>query len=144
MASGFPDLVDKPLAWYLGVLPSGRSLAHSAFVIVALAIGIALLGRRSGRGEYGVAFAVGGLSHSVLDILSLLWDPATSAASLFWPLFSVPIPSVLAAYQSTLWTAYFLSEAVFAVLAVVLWSRDGAPGLALVRAILERDRRPSG
>lgn len=25
----FPDLIDKPLAWELGLLASGRSLAHS-------------------------------------------------------------------------------------------------------------------
>ena len=24
----FPDLVDKPLAWWLDVLPAGRSLGH--------------------------------------------------------------------------------------------------------------------
>jgi len=32
----FPDAVDKPLAWSLGVLPNGRSLAHSVFLATAL------------------------------------------------------------------------------------------------------------
>lgn len=28
-ATQLPDLIDKPLAWSVGILPTGRSLAHS-------------------------------------------------------------------------------------------------------------------
>jgi hypothetical protein len=48
-----PDLVDKPLAWYLGAIPTGRTLAHSLFVLVPLSVAIYLLARRYGRDEYG-------------------------------------------------------------------------------------------
>ena len=140
-SSQFPDLVDKPLAWYLGVLPSGRSLGHSVLVIIPLAIGLSLLTRRFDRGEYGIAFAIGAISHTLLDILSQLWAPATQ--SLFWPLFSTPISPVFAAYRSPLWALYFLSEIIFAAVAVVRWSRDGAPGLVLICALLERESHPS-
>jgi xanthine/uracil permease len=34
----FPDLIDKPLAWSVSVLPSGRTLAHSALVWAAIAV----------------------------------------------------------------------------------------------------------
>jgi membrane-bound metal-dependent hydrolase YbcI (DUF457 family) len=78
----FPDLVDKPLAWYLGALPTGRTLTHSLLVLVPLSIVVYLLARRHGRDEYGVAFAVGALSHSLIDALPALWDPETDAASL--------------------------------------------------------------
>lgn len=49
----FPDLVDKPLSWTLGVLPSGHSLAHSLFAALPLAtlavtVGVALDRRRDG------------------------------------------------------------------------------------------------
>jgi hypothetical protein len=31
-----PDLVDKPLAWRLDVLPAGRTLGHSLLSVVAV------------------------------------------------------------------------------------------------------------
>lgn len=124
VASLVPDLVDKPLAWYLGILPSGRSLGHSLLVLIPLATGLYLLARRYDRGEYGVAFAIGTISHSLLDITPLLWNPAASEQFLFWPLRLVAVPPVLAAFRSPLGTAYVLSELGFAVGAVALWSRD--------------------
>jgi hypothetical protein len=43
-AALLPDLVDKPLAWGLGVLPSGRSFAHSLVVAVPTVLGIGGVG----------------------------------------------------------------------------------------------------
>ncbi|WP_246999258.1 metal-dependent hydrolase [Halosolutus gelatinilyticus] len=143
VASLSPDLIDKPLAWYLGLLPSGRSLGHSALVIVLFSIGLYLLTRPSGHGEYAIAVAIGGLSHSLLDIAPLLWDPTASEPFLLWPLAAVPIPAVLAASHPPLGGLYFLSEVGFASLALVAWRRDGYPGLALVRAGVVRARRPT-
>lgn len=45
VASQLPDLVDKPLA-YAGLVPSGRSLAHSLFALAAVALAATLLCRR--------------------------------------------------------------------------------------------------
>lgn len=64
----FPDLVDKPLAWTFSVLPSGRSLAH-----LLLAAGIVIAGtywfaKRRGREEVAIAFGVGYVSHSLIDL----------------------------------------------------------------------------
>ncbi|WP_265110612.1 metal-dependent hydrolase [Halosolutus halophilus] len=137
----FPDLVDKPLAWSLGLLPSGRSLGHSLLFLVPLAIGLSLLARRYGRGEYGIAFAIGAITHSLLDITPLLWDPTASVPFLFWPLIAVPIPPVLAAAHPPLGLFYRLSEVGFASLAVVRWRWDGSPGLEPLRAAIERDRK---
>ncbi len=44
IGSQFPDLVDKPLA-YWGLLVSGRSLAHSVFSLVILGVAVGILVR---------------------------------------------------------------------------------------------------
>lgn len=82
----FPDLVDKPLAWYLGAIPTERALAHSLLLLVPLSVAVYLLARRYDRSESGIAFAVGALSHSLVDALPALWDPETDADFLLWPL----------------------------------------------------------
>ena len=64
----FPDLVDKPLAWVLGVFPSGQSVAHSVFVAVPVAAAALVVGGRSGRAVGGLAVAVGYLSHLIGDL----------------------------------------------------------------------------
>ena len=58
-----PDLIDKPLAWLLHVIPGGRYLAHSltAALLLSLAVG-RLFGRRAVAG-----FAVGYLGHLAGD-----------------------------------------------------------------------------
>lgn len=142
-ASLLPDLVDKPLAWYLGVLPTGRTLAHSLVVLVPLSIAVYHLACRYDRREHGVAFAVGVFSHAALDALPALWNPEANAAFLLWPL--VPVegyergsPSVVELFLASLGEPYFLSEFVLLALAVVLWRRDGYPGLEPLRERLGR------
>ena len=59
LASQLPDLVDKPLAWYVVVLPNGRSLAHSLVtgsVIVALLASVRAV--QEGRAAQGVLAGV--------------------------------------------------------------------------------------
>lgn len=140
----FPDLVDKPLAWYAGVLPNGRTLAHSLLVLVPLCLAVFLIARRYGRSEYGVAFAVGALSHSLVDAVPVLWDPEANADFLFYPLTGGEpyegdgAPGVVDLFLSSLSDPYFLSEFAFASLALALWVRDGYPGLALLRTRVSR------
>ena len=82
----FPDLVDKPLAWWLGVLPGGRTLAHSLLVAVPLVVLVAALARRYDAGPRATAFAVGYLSHLAGDALvpALVGSPR-ELAFLLWP-----------------------------------------------------------
>jgi len=61
-----PDLVDKTLAWLLGLTPSGRYMAHS---LSAVALSTALVAVVGGR-RRGVSFGAGYLSHLVVD----LWE----------------------------------------------------------------------
>ncbi len=63
-ASLVPDLVDKTLAWLLGVTPSGRYIAHS---LSAVALSTALFAALGGR-RRGLSFGAGYLSHLVCDI----------------------------------------------------------------------------
>lgn len=137
-ASQFPDLIDKPLAWYLGVLPGGRTLTHSLFVLVPLSFAIYALARRRGAEEYGIAFAVGVISHTLLDALPILWESTTPWEGLFWPLLSPGgvsgegAPTVLGLLRDSLGQPYFLSEFVLLVVALFVWRADGYPGLSQV------------
>lgn len=133
-ASQVPDLIDKPLAWYLGVLPGGRTLAHSLFVLVPLSFVVYGFARRRGVGEYGVAFAVGALAHTLLDALPILWDSTTPWEALFWPLLSPGFseegaPTILGLLRDSLGQPYFLSEFLFLAFALYVWRADGYPGL---------------
>jgi membrane-bound metal-dependent hydrolase YbcI (DUF457 family) len=139
----FPDLVDKPFAWYLGVLPTGRSLSHSLLVLVPLVTILYLLARSRGRGELGVAFGIGVLSHPLADALPALWGNGT-ATYLLWPLLSVEepesYPTVVGLLRSSLTDPYFLVEFLLLGVAFALWRADGYPGLDLV-PVLGRLRR---
>ena len=142
VGSQFPDLVDKPLAWYVGVIPTGRSLSHSLVLLVPLSIGLYLLARHYDRSEYGIAFAIGALSHSLVDAFPAVWGD-TSPSFLLWPLLSVETyengsPTVLGLLRDSLGEPYFLSEFVFAAIALVVWRRDGYPGLAPLRTLVSR------
>ncbi len=139
----FPDLVDKPLAWYVGVLPTGRSLAHSLLVLVPLCLVVYIVARARDREEYAVAFAIGALSHSLVDALPVLWDESASTSFLLWPYWSVGpyedgAPGVLELLQASLSDPYFLSEFVLLAVAVVLWRADGYPGLSALETIRPR------
>jgi hypothetical protein len=85
----FPDLMDKPLAWELGVLPTGRSLGHTLllFVPVVAALWAALPERR----RPVAAFAVGWVSHLFADsYTALLGGDLAGAGYLLWPLTDLP------------------------------------------------------
>jgi len=140
--SQFPDLVDKPLAWYLGVLPTGRTLAHSFVLIGPLVVVVYLLAARYSRAEYAIAFSVGAVSHILIDALPALWG-GTDPGFLLWPLVAVEpydngAPTVIGLFVESLGDPYFLSEFVFAAIALVVWREDGYPGFGVVRRAARR------
>ena len=81
-----PDLVDKPLAWWFGVLPSGRSLAHSLLLAVPLAVFVLAVAWYRGQLAAGAAFGLGYASHLLGDTYVALyyWRPA-ELTFLLWP-----------------------------------------------------------
>ena len=138
-ATQVPDLVDKPLAWSLSILPSGRSLGHSLVVAaVAFPLFWVWAGRRNAR-PFAGAFAIGWLSHLVTDALyPLLSGELAHLAFLAWPLLPLPAYEVeqsFAAHFALLEPSpELLFEFLLVVLASVAWHADGHPGLATVRS----------
>jgi len=147
VATQLPDLIDKPLAWTVAVLPSGISLAHSlAFAVPCCLLAWGLARRRSAP-ALGVAFAVGYGSHLAGDSLYPLFTSGEAAtAFLFWPFVARPpiedtaflseVSQLFASFQTFLATprgqVYLLAEATVLGLVVVLWVRDGRPGTGLL------------
>lgn len=147
--SQLPDLVDKPLGWIVGVLPSGVSLAHSLLWAVPVCLAVSAWRRRRGRPEQGVAFAVGYLLHLPADaVYPAVLGGQPKLWLFFWPLtpgsHATPASAIdhllglLAQFGGVLagprGIAVIAIEAALLGSALVLWTLDGRPGHRLVRA----------
>lgn len=134
-----PDLIDKPLAWWFGVLPAGRSLGHSVLVAGPLIVLLALWLRRRGRGPAGEALVVGFVSHLLGDAGSAITGGVDRLSFLAWPL----LPPLEYSTQPSLWPPTYLFapiispsyELVAVVFVVLLWIADGRPGLGSLRSL---------
>ena len=140
----FPDLVDKPLAWTLAVLPTGRSLGHSLLTAL-LVVGVArVVARRYGRSEYAVAFGIGYLSHLAADALyPLLNGEFVNLSYLVWPLLPLPVydtdRSILGHFLSLELEPFVLFEFGLVALALFVWWYDDTPGIrTLLRPLTQR------
>lgn len=102
IGSQFPDVVDKPLA-YWAIIPSGRSLTHSVFSFGIICLVVwRIAGRLQSRWPPGSwrerlraitphAFAVGYVSHLIGDSYGLLLaGDLWSARFLLYPIYVVP------------------------------------------------------
>lgn len=86
-AALLPDLIDKPLAWGLALLPSGRSLGHSLLFGLPLVALVAVVALAAHRREVGLAFGLGYLSHLAGDVAyPLVIKGELRLGFLFWPL----------------------------------------------------------
>lgn len=133
LGSQVPDLIDKPMSWYGGLLPTGRTLAHSLLFLIPLCLILHLVFRHRSRIELGIAFAIGALSHAIVDAIPTLWDPESIPTFLLYPIIAVDPyeegpPSVVAMLFDQLTSPWFHLEFVLAGAAVYLWLRDGRPG----------------
>ncbi|NHN59134.1 MULTISPECIES: metal-dependent hydrolase [Halorussus] len=152
----FPDLVDKPLAWTFGVLPSGHSLAHSAFAAVPAAALAVTVAWALGRPRVGAAFGFGYLSHLPGDVIyPVLIGGEADYGFLFWPLvpaegtdsgvgFLEMVRYLLARYRTELAqgevATYLAVEVGLMASVALLWLYDGAPPLGSVWARLRLGR----
>lgn len=147
LGTQFPDLVDKPLGWVLGVLPGGLTLGHSLlFALPMLALVLAAT-RGTSLEHVGLAFAVGYSSHLPADVLYnwlvgghlavgfLLWPllPASAATN---PSLAAILQGLLAKYQTFLSSPtgrlYLAFEVALLVSAAAAWWADGRPGSRVV------------
>jgi hypothetical protein len=84
--SQFPDLIDKPLAYELHLIPSGRVFMHSLPFAVPLSIAVVAYAVRTDRTRLGAAFAFAHLSHLVADNQRILPPDPYVSSDLLWPL----------------------------------------------------------
>jgi len=147
----FPDLVDKPLAWTLGVFPSGYAVGHSLFALPVFAT-VALVAFRTLHWTRGsVAYSLGHGTHLLGDVVypSLVGGPLATSAVL-WPLVRIPATPPRRGFVETVtdyfttWVGTFGSpetlpllafEVSLAALVVALWVLDGTPGIRPRRAV---------
>lgn len=151
VATQFPDLIDKLLAWTMDLLPTARSLGHSIFVAALVIMVVILLGRRHGVPAIGPAVAIGYLSHLLGDVIyevlrHLLAGetvPVETVSFLLWPLVRQPVretPGLLIRtghlfdeFVTFLDTpagyVYIALEVGLLLVAVLYWIGDGLPGV---------------
>ena len=128
----FPDLVDKPLAWTFGILPSGRSLAHSVFALAMVGGLVFWLARRRDAVPAAVAFVVGWATHLVGDAYKLFLGEPTCVRYMIWPLAACPYDEAdrsIIDFFLALDLGAVLPEFALAGVAGSVWLADGAPGL---------------
>ena len=124
LGSQFPDLVDKPLAYELSLIPTGRVFMHSLPFAIPLAIAVVAYGIRTERVRLAVAFAFAHLSHLVADNQQLLPPNPRVSPDLLWPLQPPVARSAIPNWAGSgsvnlhLWTAF--SVTVLALAAYVL------------------------
>ena len=150
VGSQFPDLIDKPLAWSFGVVPSGRSFAHSLLTAaLVLAVGYGLAARFD-RSDILVAFGIGYLSHLITDlgpdtVVGLLQgdlSQLTWTTYLLWPL--LPAPPYLndssfgEHFAGLAFEPYMIVQFLLFGAALLVWFRSGAPGSTDLRLALQR------
>lgn len=114
----FPDLVDKPLAHSVFLLPNGRVGVHSLPIALPLVAVVLAYGWRTGRVRAAAAFGVGVVLHPAGDWHAYLLY-GSLPPHLVWPLASVPVKHVpgWSAYVPA-WTAF--ATAVLGVTALVM------------------------
>lgn len=150
----FPDLLDKPATWVVPVLPSGRSLGHSLLALGLVALAVVVVERLAtdretrvpplGRTRVWGAFLGGWAAHLLGDVYVLPFDPTTCVRYLLWPLLDhcvypndTSAIGWLAAFEFQ--SGQFVGVGV-ALVAGVLWWRDGRPGLETLRGWVRRWR----
>ena len=143
VGSQFPDLIDKPLGWSLGVLPGGRTLAHSVFLAAVLIPFIYMLATEYSQSEPATAFIVGYVVHLLTDIPpSVASGGFEDLTFLFWPVLEQPeyeeVDSILDGFLRYSMGGYEWAQLALLALAIVVWYRDGRPGIAYVQLQLER------
>lgn len=102
VGSQFPDIVDKPLALEVGLLPTGRVGMHSLPVAVPVWAVVVLYAWKTGRRRAGVAFVIAYASHLLGDNYVAL-AAGRVPSDLLWPL-APPVPRPAIPYWAGPWS----------------------------------------
>lgn len=140
-----PDLIDKPLAWTFGPIPSGRSLAHSLVFLAGLSAIVWVLTTRYDRRLEGSAFIGSYLSHLLADMLpAALAGEWAKLGAVLWPITPVYRytdeldRSIIRFFLDLVPAALVSLELGITVVALALWISDGGPS---IRTTLRAVRR---
>lgn len=149
VGSQLPDLIDKPLAWWFGVVASGRSMAHSLLFVAVLLVVVGVLSRRLGAPRAGALFGIAVLSHLAGDVIyPLVVEGELRLGFLFWPFVTdhhngeeihliAHVLDLFADFVHVLGTPggtlLLAADLVMFATAVIVWVHDGLPGLDLIR-----------
>lgn len=140
-----PDLIDKPLAWTFGVIPSGRSLAHSLVFLAGLSVVVWALATRYDRRLEAGAFLGSYLTHVLADVLpAALAGEWAKLGTLLWPitpLYQYPdeLDRSIVGFFLELRPAELVSfELGVTVVVLALWVADGAPGIGTAVRFVRR------
>ncbi len=88
VGSQFPDMVDKPLAYQLGVIPTGRVFMHSLPFALPICLVVLTYSWATDRLQLGVVFAFAYLSHLFTDNYRALLGLGSDQhipSDLLWP-----------------------------------------------------------
>lgn len=135
LGTQLPDLIDKTLAWYVGVLPYGRSLAHSILAGSLIMLLVVALFRARGADRSATAFAIGYASHLFGDAFgSLVYQSWPDLAFLVWPVLPIPdegseMIGILTHLRNIEGSPLFLFGLGLTAVGLALWYRHGLPGL---------------
>lgn len=136
-----PDLIDKPLALVTtGTIP-GRSLTHSVFTTAIVLVLVWRWAREHPtRRLVAIAGGLGYVSHLGADVVDYFALDHGTLRFLLWPVLSPEshIQTVSDLLQFLDPTPYVAVQSVITVLAIVLWMRDGKPGVSALRSHLSR------
>ncbi len=153
VGSQLPDLIDKPLAWWLQILPSGRSLGHSLFFALPFVTMGVWVARRYRRTDIGVALGLGYLLHLPGDVVyPVLLGDNPAYGFLLYPIvpregyvesgalgkISGLFGEFLGFLQTPRGMLYLSGELGLVVVALWLWVWDGKPGLGAFSRRLRR------
>lgn len=133
IGSGVPDLVDKPLAWLLG-LRAGRTLGHSLLFVVVLTLVAVAVARRVGRPRAGASFVLGLGSHLLADAAPALFRGDRTGSFLLWPFdtttpYDEPYPGLDTLLTTVASEPSLVVEGGLVLAAAWYWREDGYPGV---------------
>ncbi|WP_226481495.1 metal-dependent hydrolase [Natrinema amylolyticum] len=155
VGSQLPDLIDKPLAWTIGITDGGYSIGHSIFVAPFVCLAVYAVAVRRGERVLSGAFALAYLSHPIADMLSQLFrGRAVDLRTVLWPITSPPATShggfldhfalYFFRYVHQLLTSGLTVQIAFQSLlglaVLALWLFDGAPIAADAWRLLRAQR----
>ena len=113
VGSQLPDLIDKPLAHQVHLIPSGRVFVHSLPIAIPICCLVGWYAWKTDRPRTGGAFAFAYLSHLVADNWRVLSPPNSRlSGDLLWPLRPamsrprVPSWAGVNSINIHLWTAF--------------------------------------